>query len=316
MAEGGYCARTAANLPEWRVLVDELMLPLEIRSEHPSFGARIEAVTVNGIRLFTVSAGPHWVDRTKRLAAAGADPFFSISLQLEGRSTIEQGANSAVLGPGDFTVYDSTLPYSRRFDGQSTTLVVMFPQRMITLPPKALAGIAGRVISGTEGTGAIVSAFLTGVARNLASLEGRLGLGVASALVDLVTASFADAMGFVAPAHSRLEQSMAVRESIMERLGDPDLSPAAIAAANFISVRQLHVLFSEQGTTASTWIRERRLEMARRDLSDPLQAALTIAGVAERWGFRDARHFSRIFRQAYGSSPNDYRKDAGARSLG
>jgi hypothetical protein len=40
MTQGGYCARTAANLPEWRVLVDELMLPLEIRSEHPSFGAR------------------------------------------------------------------------------------------------------------------------------------------------------------------------------------------------------------------------------------------------------------------------------------
>lgn len=312
MESRSYTVHTAPDLPRWRALVDDLLLPLDIRSDHPSFGATIEAVAVNGIRLFTVTAGPHHADRTDRLASAGAssgaDPFFTISLQLEGSSSIKQGGSHALLQPGDFTVYDSTLPYTRRFDGHSSSLVVMFPQQLISLPPQALAGIAGQAISGAAGTGAIVSAFLTGVARNLPALDGKLGLGLAGSMVDLVTAAFADAMGFHPVSSSRLEQAMAVRNWIMDRLGDPGLSPGAIAAGNFISTRQLHLLFREQGTTVSTWIRERRLEMARRDLADPLRAEDPVAAVAQRWGFADARHFARVFKAAYGRPPVQYRR--------
>lgn len=33
-----------------------------------------------------------------------------------------------------------------------------------------------------------------------------------------------------------------------------------------------------------------------------------IAGIAIRWGFNEAFHFSRAFKQAYGCSPRDYRR--------
>ncbi|MCG2622441.1 helix-turn-helix domain-containing protein [Arthrobacter sp. I2-34] len=301
-----------SDLTEWRRTVASLLLPLDIQTDDENFRARIDAITVNGIRLFTVSASRHWLERTRRLASAGADPFFSISVQLEGTSTISQHGHHDVLMPGDFTVYDSTVPYERRFEADSSSLVVMFPQQLINLPPKALAGIAGLRISGAEGFGAIVSAFLVGVARNLPALEGRLGLSMAASMVDLVTAAFSEKMGIVAPnrSRSRLEQMMAIRESIMAKLGDPELAPDAIAAEHFISTRQLHILFREQGTTVSTWIRERRLEMIRRDLVDPLQESESIRTLAERWGFPDATHFSRVFKETYGETPRRYRQQA------
>jgi AraC-like DNA-binding protein len=301
-----------SDLTEWRRTVASLLLPLDIQTDDEHFHARIDAITVNGIRLFTVSASRHWLERTQRLASAGADPFFSISVQLEGTSTISQHGHHDVLLPGDFTVYDSTVPYERRFEADSTSLVVMFPQQLINLPPKALAGIAGLRISGAEGLGAIVSAFLAGMARNLKALEGRLGLSMAASMVDLVTAAFSEKMGIVAPnrSRSRLEQMMAIRESIMAKLPDPDLTPDAIAAGHFISTRQLHILFREQGTTVSTWIRERRLEMIRRDLVDPLKEDESIRTLAERWGFPDATHFSRVFKEAYGETPRRYRQQA------
>ncbi len=42
-----------------------------------------------------------------------------------------------------------------------------------------------------------------------------------------------------------------VRAHIDDRLADPELSPASIAAAHHISVRYLHRLFAQEGTTVA-----------------------------------------------------------------
>ena len=58
-----------------------------------------------------------------------------------------------------------------------------------------------------------------------------------------------------------------------------------IAAAHHISLRSLHQLFHDEGLTVAGWIRQRRLECCRRDLSDPALAARPVAAIAARWGF-------------------------------
>ena len=55
------------------------------------------------------------------------------------------------------------------------------------------------------------------------------------------------------------------------------------------------------------WIRAQRLEGCRRDLARSGRTAPTIAFIAHRWGFGDATHFSRTFREAYGMSPREWR---------
>jgi len=99
-----------------------------------------------------------------------------------------------------------------------------------------------------------------------------------------------------------------VRDYIEANLADPQLSPASIAAAHFISTRHLHNVFHESGSTVASWIRSRRLERVRRDLRDPLHSGTSVGAVAARWGFLDAAHFSRTFREAFGESPSDWRR--------
>jgi AraC-like DNA-binding protein len=99
-----------------------------------------------------------------------------------------------------------------------------------------------------------------------------------------------------------------VRTFIESNLGDPDLSPATVAAAHFISTRYLHILFHEEGESAANWIRTRRLERCRRELKDPVNATRPISSVAARWGFADAAHFSRVFRNFFGETPTSYRE--------
>ena len=52
----------------------------------------------------------------------------------------------------------------------------------------------------------------------------------------------------------------------------------------------------------------RRLDQARRDLTDPARAALRIIDIAADNGFADVTHFHRVFRQAYGNTPAQLRR--------
>jgi AraC-like DNA-binding protein len=76
------------------------------------------------------------------------------------------------------------------------------------------------------------------------------------------------------------------------------------------AVRSLQQLFHDEGLTVAGWIRRRRLERCRRDLTDPALASQPVAAIAARWGFSSAGDFSRAFRAVHGLPPAEYRMSA------
>ncbi|CAM5589813.1 Helix-turn-helix domain-containing protein OS=Streptomyces alboniger OX=132473 GN=CP975_02665 PE=4 SV=1 [Streptomyces alboniger] len=89
-----------------------------------------------------------------------------------------------------------------------------------------------------------------------------------------------------------------------------------IAAAHHISLSYLHQIFKEDtpGQTVAAWIRDQRLEGARRDLADPNLGSTPVHTIATRWGMVRASDFGRAFRSAYGVSPMEYRVRVQARA--
>ncbi len=83
-----------------------------------------------------------------------------------------------------------------------------------------------------------------------------------------------------------------------------------MAAALHLSVRTLHKLFADEPETVARRITRRRLERAAADLADPRLVGRTVTWIAFSWGFRDAAHFSRAFRQRFGRSPVEHRARA------
>jgi AraC-like DNA-binding protein len=69
-------------------------------------------------------------------------------------------------------------------------------------------------------------------------------------------------------------------------------------------------VFARQELSVCDWIRSERLERCRNDLADPTFADLSISAIASRWGLPSAPHFSRLFRDAYGCSPREFRRAA------
>ena len=97
-------------------------------------------------------------------------------------------------------------------------------------------------------------------------------------------------------------------QTIERRLDDPDLTPARVAEAEGISERYLQKLFEGSGSSFTHYVRERRLQRASAELSNPAEAHHSISEIAYRNGFNDSAHFSRAFRHRFGLSPREFRQ--------
>ena len=113
----------------------------------------------------------------------------------------------------------------------------------------------------------------------------------------------------------QLALTQAALDEVERSLGDPDLTPATVAARIGISTRYLHQLFSTRGPSFGRLLAGRRLERCRADLADPAYAEWTIAEIGWRNGFTDPSYLARAFRRAYGVSPGEHRRAVAAAAL-
>ena len=100
---------------------------------------------------------------------------------------------------------------------------------------------------------------------------------------------------------------MRIKRFIANQLSDTELNSEVISRAVGLSPRYINNLFNEDNTSLMRYLTKQRLSRSRHYLATPLYNYLSITEVAMKSGFSNMAHFSRIFRQAYGLSPSDYR---------
>jgi AraC-like DNA-binding protein len=298
----------------WKDLLTHTFVPLEVSSPsgEADFSGRLRGCEFGSLRFIEVSAEPHTARRTPRLVKAAPAGCYKIGLQLRGSSVLIQDGREATLTPGDFTLYDTDRPYTLAFSDPHRMLVLVFPRDMLGLPQSRLAGLTATRLPGEAGgLAGLIGPFLAQIADLLDDVDAgspRTGVRLAGNVLDLLGTVPTERLD-TAPdpdvAHRAL--MLQITAYIEEHLGDAGLSPAQIAAAHHISLRQLHKLFHASGSTVAGWIRERRLEHCGHDLRDPRCSARPVAAIGARWGYPDPAHFSRLFKASYGIGPRDYR---------
>ena len=306
----------------WHHIVGETVGPHDVRVEGP-FGHhdRLAVADVGPVAVGDLSAGaPAEVRRTARHVRLGGSDLCKVHVLAAGRGVVEQDGRQASLRPGDLVFVDLARPARWAMSAMGAVAVV-FPRDLLPLHPDQAAGLTGVRIAGDRGAGAVASSLALQLPRQVdgAGVEGSVRLG--TALLDLLTVALAsrldgDTGGSLASSVPRAAKRRALLMQVLAyieaRLGDADLTPAAVAAAHHVSVRSLYSLFESQETTVAGWIRHRRLERCRRDLLDPGQCQVPVSTVAARWGLPSPAHFSRAFRAAYGLAPVEYRRLAGS----
>ena len=297
----------------WQRVASSSFVPLVVDDlTDGRFAGRLSGRLLEGVFFSRMRVTPHEVHRTPALIDASQRLFYKVTLLLEGTGELVQDDRRALMLPGSVSVYDTARPYDLRFADPIDAVVIMFPRDLIDPSPDHVRAITAISLGPEEYLTRLVTPLLAEISSDFGALRGPASLRVVRTAVELISVLLSTAALARTAEGDRehLALMLRIREHITAHLGDPELNPEGIARAVHISTRHLHALFRQQGTTVSAWIREQRIEGIRRELADPLHAHRPIAAIATAWGYPDASHFSRTFRQHVGTAPSAFRRAA------
>lgn len=265
----------------------------------------VVATPLGTVTVFDVRGTPQVVRRTPAVARRHRMDLLKVCVQVRGRAVVEQDGEVA-MRPGEMALYDTGRPYRIRLDGDWQCAVMTVPRSSLDLPERALAEAVRRPHDVTSGAGRLLATFL----RDCAGLQSSVACGrIGEAGVALLLGTLAACGSVGATVEADIVRRQVV-DYIQARVGDPELTPARIAAAHHMSLRAAQRLFEGQEHNLAALVRERRLEAVRRDLADPALARYGIATLAARSCVTNQAWLSRAFRDRFGMSPSEYRATA------
>jgi AraC-like DNA-binding protein len=302
----------AGDRATWASMLREYFVALDVvESPTDGFHGDVAAWSLGHLALARVRSQPQAIERSSSLVRTDHRAYLQVGLMRAGHAVVRQDGREAVLGPGDFVVYETVRPFTWALrpdrDAPLWELdVFTWPRDSIHLGESDSHLVTATAMSGGSGLSAIISRMLRDLMTERPVLDPPRSAALADEIGDLLTVLTS---GVVAAEDRHPDTALVTRieRYIDEHLDDPDLAPESIARAHAVSLRQLHRLFAERQHTVSRTIRSRRLEMCRRELVAPASAGRSITEIARRWGFPDLGVFGRAFRETYGVSPRAYR---------
>lgn len=308
---------TTRNVPAgskvgyWNELASSVFAPMEAKPlDRDRFEAELDTVRLGHTWLANARSTPATVVRNPGHQVKTRERPYFLHLQLKGSLKVVQDGRESLLDRGDLVLTDSAMPYTLRHEEDTSTLVMILTAGDLANRLPAPDDLLGVKLSGREGMAATASSLLIGVWQQAQTgdIPDTMGDTLASAVLDVFAAAWIATSKVQVPESAvSISRRIQIRRHVEAHLRDPDLSARTVAAAFGISPRYLHIIFSSGDETVSNLILRRRLEECAKQLRDPIWQRRTITEIAFSWGFNNATHFARVFREKYALSPRDYR---------
>ncbi|MFC9994907.1 AraC family transcriptional regulator [Nocardia sp. NPDC127526] len=286
--------------------------PMHLRVSDPDSAvqARIEAWQFGSATLVRARMVGYAAVRSAQQILRAPASELQITVPLAGICRWEQGDVRGEFGSEQAFVTDLDQPFEAEWRG-SDIIGLQVPLDLLGVTIETCRRAAGELRASPLHTlVATHLALMADTADRVVGAPAATDLG--AACVDMVRAlllSAATGNGAATemPADSLLAQ---IRDYVRRHLTDPNLTPERIAHAHHISVRYLYKLCARANFSLHEWTIEQRLQHIRRDLIDPNNQHRTIAAIAQQHGFRDPSHLTRRFREAFGTTPREWRESS------
>ncbi|MFJ4131027.1 helix-turn-helix domain-containing protein [Pseudomonas canadensis] len=298
------------QLAYWTDVICSTYVKLECESGcTESFMGSIDYLPLPGLDISVVRSGSQRVKRTAGLISRAIDDYTILNLQIRGQAVISQDGRQAILAPGDFAIYDTNRPYTLEFNDDFEEIVLKLKSDQLRSLLCRTEGLTATTISGQSGAGRLMGELVRGLRQEADTLTGATAAAVVSGVINVLVGGLQSLplRQHVDPSALAAYHIARIKQCIEHRKQDPALRIEAVAAELGMSVSHLHRLFSSEPLSPAQYLWSCRLGACSKDLLDPRWSKLAVSEIAFRWGFNDAAHFSRVFKDRYGCSPKNWR---------
>lgn len=246
-------------------------------------------------------------ERNKNHIKSDKIDFLLIRHILNGNMTVEHANRYSFLQSGSTIIMDMARPINLSIHDPAEHFDLIVPRAtgMALIPH--LLDLCGTNLHRDAPLGRILGSYLEQLNHNLMASppEARSLLILAGLrLVAACNGYDADALSV----NHRLPMLSTIQRYILANINDPDLSVSMICRDLDLNSRYVHRAFEKLDFSVTEWIRRQRLHSSRAELGSFSSQSQTISQIAMKYGFYDASHFARSFRQLFGVSPTEYRR--------
>lgn len=301
------------GLDKWTEILATTHLGFDIRPTQRTPGKFHGAVSrrrFGGLALVDCASSPWLGNHGKGLLGKESESIVGFQSVRKGVELVRESGREITLTAGDLVLWDGWQPTEVEVVEPFLKRTLIFPrERVLSVCPR-LAEVDALPPLGQSPPARLLARYVDALAAELSSFDEAAGAAAADAALELLRGAVEPSVPSTRAA-KREALRASVRRFVRSRLQDPMLCPETIARAHAISVRALHALFEDSGESVSGLVRHERLRRCLEDLERPTGGSVT--EIAFRWGFRDAAHFSRVFKREFGQTPSEARHDALAR---
>ena len=280
-------------------------LPMD---ERP-FTGRIEYGALGEMLLCKVAATNYRFTRSlTKPAPTLPTPMMLVSVS-RGSVNFGQCGHSCILTERDWTLIDTKQPLGYTITSPEIEAFVIMLPRPSDAEIDALCerGLAHRS-NCRWGLSRVLHAMVNESFGEIRRLPGSSGRKLGAAITMMAWDALREEIDTPPAIGRRDDLPMRVKAYIEAKLADPELAVEQIAHACGISVRGLHRQFGEDPAgSVSRYLWQRRVIRCAEALLDPSRANLSITDICFSYGFSSSSHFSRLFKDRFGVSPNQYR---------
>ncbi|HZP71699.1 MAG TPA: helix-turn-helix domain-containing protein [Pseudolabrys sp.] len=287
----------------WREIVCTQIFSISSEAPSERFSARVRVRSAGPLRFAMCESTSYEIIRNRRDVSRTPNDYYSVCLQLQGKTFINQCDQLAALDCNDFLLSDGRRPFNAVLSNGGLRAVAVLPRPMIDSRAPWLRQAALHKLPSN-------SPYLDLARRHMIQLmsdrlsETETGLLTENLCNLLALASAPE----IPPSRLRTElQTAAILAFCRQNLHRPDLSLQIVADRFGLSVRTLHARFGKLGTTFGRWLLDTRLENCAKVLKDPRQHRY-VSDIAYSCGFNDLSHFNKAFRARFDMTPTEWRR--------
>jgi AraC-like DNA-binding protein len=276
-------------------------------ADRPSFRMSGSMLTLGSLVLVRCGGSRQIYTRSEAHLNRDQVDLWILDVLLEGGGEVEIESDISVMEPGDLFLLDLQRPSRFRL-GPHQRLTALFPRTLLHRVYPRLPDLHGASLSRTSASGRILLAYLLQLEEEGGDATAEEAEAMSAGLVALIACLF----GAQVPAES--EQQRLVQDIfhyLTVHLASPDLAAERVADEFGLSRSGLYRLLEPYGGIAA-WIREQRLQLACRLLLRARYEGrhdLLIRDLAFGVGFTNEAHFSRLFKQRFGVTAAQLRRD-------